>query len=281
MSIMNEYDMPTRLGRLHIKVTGTGPPVVLWHSMFVDSSSWDRVLPTLAGTRTLYLVDAPSSGSSDPLREAADISGCAGAAVDLLEEMQRRWGFDSVDWLGNAWGGHGGMEVAARRPDLISTLVAISAPTHPIDTALRRKVRMLLPLFRLVGPHGPVRSAIEETIFTDHTRAHDPEAVQSLRDAIGRAGRRATTLAIETAILNRTDLNWAAQALTCPTLFVTTDDRGEWTPEEARAVVATMVDAREVTVSGARVIPALEQPKRLAEVVSEFWSSHARPVGAT
>ncbi|MBY4106684.1 alpha/beta hydrolase, partial [Rhodococcus fascians] len=86
---------------------------------------------------------------------------------------------------------------------------------------------------------------------------------------------RATILAIETAILNRTDLNWAVQALTCPTLFVTTDDRGEWTPEEARAVVATMVDAREVTVSGARVIPALEQPDRLAEVVDEFWSRRA------
>ncbi|WP_308051294.1 alpha/beta hydrolase [Rhodococcus sp. KRD175] len=255
-------------------MTGTGPPVVLWHSMFVDSSSWDRVLSELAATRTVHLVDAPSCGSSDPLSEAADISACADAAVELLEEMQRRWGFGSVDWVGNAWGGHVGMEVAARRPDLISTLVAISAPTHPIDEALRRKVRMLLPLYRLVGLRGPVRSAIEETIFTDHSRAHDPEAVQLLRDTIGRAGRR---LAIETAILNRTDLNWAAQALTCPTLFVTTDDRGEWTPEEARAVVATMVDAREATVSGARVIPALEQPDRLAEVVDEFWSRRADP----
>ena len=248
---------------------------MLWHSMFVDSSSWDRVVPMLAADRTLYLVDAPSCGSSDPLRAATDISGCADAAVDLLEEMQRRWGIGSVDWVGNAWGGHVGMEVAARRPDLIASLVAISAPTHPIDTALRRKVRMLLPLYRLIGPRGPVRSAIEETIFTDHARAHDPEAVQLLRDALGRAGRRATILAIETAILNRTDLNWAAQALMCPTLFVTTDDRGEWTPEEARAVVATMTDAREATVRGARVIPALEQPEQVAEVVHQFWSTRA------
>ena len=27
----------TDVGRLHVRRTGTGPPVVLWHSLFVDS----------------------------------------------------------------------------------------------------------------------------------------------------------------------------------------------------------------------------------------------------
>ncbi|MGA9873933.1 MAG: hypothetical protein WBQ44_22695 [Rhodococcus sp. (in: high G+C Gram-positive bacteria)] len=97
------------------------------------------------------------------------------------------------------------MELAARRPDLISSLVAISAPTRPVDAQLRRKTRLLLPLYRLIGPRGPVRRAIEETIFTDHTRGHDLDAVQFSRNALKRSGRRATVRAIETAILNRTD----------------------------------------------------------------------------
>ena len=33
--------------------------------------------------------------------------------------------------------------------------------------------------------------------------------------------------------------------------------------------------AREVTVRGARVIPALEQPEQLADIVTEFWSMNA------
>ena len=78
--------------------------------------------------------------------------------------------------------------------------------------------------------------------------------------------------AIATAILNRTDLSWAVNKIDCPTLFVTTDDRGEWTPAEARAVAATMTDAREVTVRGARVIPAIEQPAALSTAIIQFWN---------
>ena len=272
MSTMDSGLVDTRLGRLHVDVVGEGPPLVLWHSMFVDSTSWNRLVPGLAGAHRLYLVDAPSCGRSDPLRAAADIPACADAAIEVLEQVRASAGQGGIDWLGIAWGGHVGIEVAARRPDLIGSLVAVSAPTHPIDSALRRKIRTLVPLYRLIGPHGPVRSAIEETLFTDHTRAHDPEAVQLLRGALERSGRTATIRAIETAILNRVDMRAAALSVRCPVLFVTTDDRGEWTPEQARAVATDMVDARETTVRGARVIPALEQPEALLHALDEFWA---------
>ncbi|WP_246833497.1 alpha/beta hydrolase [Williamsia sp. 1138] len=261
--------IPTSLGTLHVRVVGSGPPAVLWHSMFVDSTSWDRVAGELAHHRTLYLVDAPSAGRSDALARATDIAGCAAAATDLLAALD----VPSVDWVGNAWGGHVGMRLAATPDTAIRSLVAISAPTHPIDSGLRRKVRTLVPLYRLFGPRGLPRRAIEDTLFTDHTRANDPEALGLLTDSMRRTSSAAMVRAIETAILNRTDLTWAAQQITCPTLFVTTDDRGEWTPDQARAVAERMVDAREVTIAGARVIPAIEQPVETAAAITAFWTA--------
>ena len=38
----------TDLGRLHVRRTGTGPPVVLWHSLFFDSRSWGPLVDDLA-----------------------------------------------------------------------------------------------------------------------------------------------------------------------------------------------------------------------------------------
>ena len=55
----------TDLGRLHVQRTGTGPPVVLWHSLFVDSRSWGPLVDEFAGRRTVYTIDGPSHGKSD------------------------------------------------------------------------------------------------------------------------------------------------------------------------------------------------------------------------
>src|ERR1035437_1901756 len=35
--------VPTRLGDLRVEVCSAGPPAVLWHSLFVDSTTWERV----------------------------------------------------------------------------------------------------------------------------------------------------------------------------------------------------------------------------------------------
>lgn len=268
---MNEFRVSTDLGRLSVREVGDGRPVILWHSMFVDSHSWDRIVPDLAADHRLFLVDAPSTGGSDALERAVDIAACARAAERLVDDIRRRTGHDRVRWVGNAWGGHVGLDLAATRPDMIADLVAISAPTHPIDRGVRRKVRALLPLYRIIGARGPVLSAIEDTLFTERTRREDAEAMDMLHDSLSASGR-SMIAAVETAILNRTDLGWAAARITAPVAFVTTDDRGEWTPEEARAVAVTMDDAVEITVSGARVIPALERPAATADAIRSFWA---------
>lgn len=172
--------------------------------------------------------------------------------------------------------------LAATDPALVDTLVAMSAPTGPIEPDLRRRIRLLLPIYRMVGARGPVWPAIVTTLFTDRTRHDDPEAINLLRRAL-RASGRSMIPAIQTAILHRTDLTWAAAAITCPVLFVTTDDRGEWTPDEARTVARTMHDAREITVRGARVIPSVEQPTQTVDAVLAFWLACTRqtpPPGA-
>ncbi|MET9198929.1 alpha/beta hydrolase [Gordonia sp. NPDC003585] len=267
---MNELQIDTEVGRLHVSVIGSGPPVVLWHSMFVDSRSWDRLVPLLAG-RTLYLIDGPSMGRSEHMTSPADIAACARAAATIVDAIGTREQVAQVDWVGNAWGGHVGMELAARRPDRIASLVAMSAPTFPIDAAMRRQISVLLPLYRIVGPRGPVRAAIVEAMFTDETRAHDPGAVAMLDDSL-RCSGRALVPAVHTAILRRTDLAWATRRITCPVLLITTDDRGEWTAEQAAPIAAEMADARVVEITGARILPAVEQPTATAEAIVEFWA---------
>jgi hypothetical protein len=62
--------VPTRLGAPHVRIIGSGKTTVLWPSMFVDSHTWDRMLPLLPAGRRYVMVDGPELGLSEPLPRA-------------------------------------------------------------------------------------------------------------------------------------------------------------------------------------------------------------------
>lgn len=256
---------PTRLGRLHARISGDGPTVVAWPSMFVDGHTYDRMLPSLATQRRVVVVDGPGLGLSDPLRRPSTIAEAADAALDLLDAL----GAGPVDWLGNAFGGHVGMKLAQREGALRS-LVAVSAPTEPIDAALRRKIGLLMPVVRAIGAHGPIPGAVRQAMLTEASAA-DPAVRAIVDDALARPSKRSLALAIRSFIVDRVDVTAELERFRVPSLFVASDDRGDWSPDAARAAAAAAPDARAVTVAGARTLIPLEQPGALLEIVEGFW----------
>ena len=260
----------TRLGDLHVRTansTASGPPVILWPSMFVDSHTWDPLLPLLPADRRYVLVDGPGLGLSEPLTETSDIATAADAAADLLTALE----IDGpVDWVGNAFGGHVGFKLGAR-PGVLRSLVVVSAPAEPIDPALRRKIGLLAPLLRVLGPVGPVRSAIVEAMLTDASAA-DPRIRQVVLDSLARPTRKSLGTALQSFILNRADVTAELADIAVPSLYVASDDRGDWSPEDAERAAALTPGARAVTIACARTLVPLEQPEALAAQLRAFWS---------
>ncbi|WP_394553695.1 alpha/beta fold hydrolase [Agromyces sp. MMS24-JH15] len=56
-----------------------------------------------------------------------------------------------------------------------------------------------------------------------------------------------------------------------PSLFVASDDRGDWSPADAQRTASLAPGAQMVTVAGARTLVPLEQPAQLAEAILGFW----------
>ena len=67
----------------------------------------------------------------------------------------------------------------------------------------------------------------------------------------------------------------SSRDITVPSLFVASDDRGDWTPEDAEAAAAVVTGARTVTIGAARTLIPLEQPQLMAEHVTRFWDQLA------
>ncbi|MCV7412207.1 alpha/beta fold hydrolase [Mycobacterium florentinum] len=113
---------------------GSGPPVVLWNSLWVDSRSWGPLVDALGAHRRTVTIDGPGYGRSSPIHRDFSLDDCAHAAGELLDELGIT---EPVDWIGNAWGGHVGIVLAVSQPRRPRSLVTIAAPPTPVGRVQR------------------------------------------------------------------------------------------------------------------------------------------------
>ncbi|AZG46918.1 alpha/beta fold hydrolase [Gordonia insulae] len=106
-----------------------GSPLVLLHGFPQRATAWELVVPLLheKGFRTIAPDQRGYSPRARPSRRrdyrAGELVGDVIALIDAL-------GVDTVDLVGHDWGAFVAWAVAARHPDRITTLTAISVP-HP------------------------------------------------------------------------------------------------------------------------------------------------------
>jgi pimeloyl-ACP methyl ester carboxylesterase len=267
---MNERQMvETRLGALAVRVRGEGPVAVLWHSLFVDDSTWNSVEDDLVSARRLVIITGPGHGaSSDPGRRYT-MDECAEAAADVLAAL----GIDeSVDWVGNAWGGHVGVVFAAKWPRRCRTLITLGTPIQSYTLSERLRIWILPPVVRLFGPVGSIVTGIREVLLSATTCAQDPEAARLVADCLRSMNRAALVNAVVSISLRRPDLTPQLSQIRCPTLFVTGSDHTGWTPDQAQAAGRRLADgATEVIPNVAYLIP-LEAPDRTVQLVRDLWA---------
>ncbi len=265
--------VPTHLGRLAVREIPGGPAAtgtaVLWHSMFTDSRSWSRVAPALAQHRRLLVVDGPGYGRSPELTRRSSIDESAQVAVEILDRLAD----GPVDWVGNAWGGHTGLHLAATAPERVRSLVVSSAPVQPIGEDERRQIALLVRLVRVVGMVRPVRDAVAAVQLADPRGPLRPLLDSGLRTP----SKRSLATTVESFVVGRTDLSWALPLVAAPTLVVATDSREDFGPEEAERIARVLPHGRSAVVHGSGVLAPLEQPTATAELITGFWRSLGSP----
>lgn len=264
------HDIETSVGRLHVRVIGAGQPAVLWHSLFVDDRSWDRLIPHLAEHRQLVSITGPGHGAStDPGRRYSN-EECAAAARLVLHTLDVS---QPVDWIGNAWGGHVGIIAATTWPELIRSLVIIGTPVARLTPIERARTYLLLGLYRLAGPSAVILNGTTNVLLSKQTRVHDPEAVKLVHDCLRRADRRLMRNAVASVSLHRTDLSKQIRRLTQPALIITGNDHHGYTPDQAQATARLLQHGDATVIPDAAYLVPLEAPQAVANLVSTFWTT--------
>ena len=110
---------------------GTTPPVLLLHQTPRSWREYAAVLPLLGVHRRVIALDTAGFGESDPVAEAG-IEAWAAAAIDALDAL----GIARAHVVGHHTGGVIAVELAARAPERVASLVLSSTPYT--DAAFRR-----------------------------------------------------------------------------------------------------------------------------------------------
>ena len=260
--------VPTGLGPLAVRRLGSGPPAVLWHSLFVDGHSWDAVLPALAATHHVYVIDGPCHGASPGPGRRFTLDECAGAALAVLDHLS----LDQVDWIGNAWGGHVGVVLALRSPARVRSLAAICSPMQAMQPPARRKATLLARLLRVLGWRGFIRGAVKGVLLHPPVR---PEVAAYVDTAMRAPGKTRMLHAIHSVMIERTSLVEQLPRVVVPTLFATTRASTNWTVAAATEQAARLADGRLEILGGGGHLPPLEDPTATAALLTRWLARGA------
>lgn len=255
---------------------GDCTPIVLSHSLFFDHTMFDELgrLYLDHGFRVLTY-DHPGQGASaDATTDQLSVDGLASVAAGLITHL----GVGPVHFLGNSLGGMVAVRLAARRPELLRSAVAVCASAES-----EHKVREYAPLGAHVAAYGAAAraDAIAHIMFGDDTLAADSETTQAWHRHISllprRIGPAIKGVIYRSDMVAELELERAIQreqgARVVPVLAIAGDQDHAYPPPISGANIAAATGGSTVTIAGVGHSASLEAPKAVFEETVPFFAA--------
>ena len=114
--------------RIHCKIAGNGPPLLLIHGLMTSGYSFRYIVPALAEKYQVIVPDLPGAGRSDaPVNLSMLPRSIAQVIVCLISALQ----IEPPYVVGNSLGGYQSLWFAVLFPDQVRKLIVMHAPGFP------------------------------------------------------------------------------------------------------------------------------------------------------
>lgn len=250
--------------RVGMHVGGAGRPLVLFHSLLADRTSFDRVAPELAKTHRVVALDLPGFGESDA------VDGGLEPIADRIANALHEMAFDAQPiLLGNGYGGFIALLLAIRHPGLAARLVLAdcgAAFSEPGRAAFRG-----MSAGAQKGGLAAIADVAMRRLFAPEYQTAHPELI---------AERKARFLAVDPrtfhaacAALAALDLREQLASVRTPALVVVGEMDEATPPAMSQELAAGLPDAQLFVLPGCAHVPQLQAPKLFLSIVGPFINS--------
>jgi pimeloyl-ACP methyl ester carboxylesterase len=259
--------------RLRYFTTGTGPPLVLLHTVRTQLDYFQRVLPALWDTFTVYALDLPGMGWSDIVPGARyGEPELRSAVIEFIRALDLR----EVTLAGESMGAAIALLASIELTDNVRNVIAFNPYDYPGGLERGNSfARVIGTAARLPGSgpivarmeNRPVLRAVLRGGFADHD-ALPEDFLGELRRSGRRPGYPTVNRAIMRSLNGFIDARSRYARVTAPVTLVYTEH--DWSRvAERQHVVRLLTNAEAVTVPGAGHFSALERPMEMVRIIRQ------------
>jgi pimeloyl-ACP methyl ester carboxylesterase len=256
---------------LYVEDTGpgsSGETIAFSHGLL-----WGTELfaPQIAALRARYRClawDHRGQGkSASDHRHCIDMELVWQDAVALLTKLAP----GPVHFVGLSMGGFVAMRMAARRPELVRSLILVetSADPEPLENVPR--YRLLSNVTRLLGPR-PIASRVAP-IMLGRTILSDPAREADRRRFLDIMTRRRDIWRAVNGVIDRAGIYDELSRIAAPTLVLVGDEDVATVPAKAERLRAAIAGAKLVRVPRAGHSASVEEPAFVTNAVESFLTS--------
>jgi pimeloyl-ACP methyl ester carboxylesterase len=243
----------------------TGEIIAFSHGLLWGTELFAPQIAALRGRYRCIAWDHRGQGrSASDHRETIGMELVWQDAVRLLESL----GTGPVHFCGLSMGGFVAMRMAARRPELVRSLILLetSSDPEPLDNVAR--YRLLTRVTRLLGPRlikNKVASImLGKTILTDRSRRAELEKFVDLMS------RRRDIWRAVNGVVDRGGVHHELARITAPTLVVVGDEDVATPRPKAERIAGAIAGARLVTIPRAGHSSPVEEPVLVTAAIEQF-----------
>jgi pimeloyl-ACP methyl ester carboxylesterase len=257
--------------RLRYYTAGTGPPLVLVHTVRTQLDYFQRVIPLLWDHYTVYALDLPGMGWSDIVPGAKyEEPQLRSAVVEFAHGLD----LHDVTLAGESLGGTLSLGASIDLKDRVSRVVAFNPYDYPsglergnfIARFIIGSVRMpvLGPVFATLEPR-PIMRAVLHGGYVDKTKLPDDFLDELLRSG-QRKGYSKVARAIYRSLKGFNRARHRYPEVSAPVTVVYSED--DWSrPAERDRVANALTDVQRITLPRTGHFSALERPDDMARIL--------------
>jgi len=251
---------------LNFTVQGSGPWVVMSHSLACDLHMWDAQVAALSKDYSVLRFDTRGHGKSDAPPGEYNLEMLAEDVHGLLDSM----GIASCHWMGLSMGGMIGQVFALRYPAMLKSLIlADTTSRYPAEAKNLWESRIATATEK--GMEPLVEGTLSRWFTAGFLGAH--------REACDRVAAMIRATPVPGYVgcchaIPKIDVTSRLKEIKCPVMVIVGEQDAGTPVEMAREIHAAMPGSELVIIPSASHLSNIEQPDGFNRAVAGFLTKH-------